>query len=113
MLIGLCIGATAKADRFLTPNTLCIVVLGLIAFCFGTIGGVLIAKLLCKLTGGKVNPLIGNAGVSAMPMAARVSQKVAQEYNPSNFLIMHAMGPIVSSTLGSAILAGILIKVFG
>jgi oxaloacetate decarboxylase beta subunit len=87
--------------------------LGLIAFCFGTVGGVLIAKLLCKLTGGKINPLIGNAGVSAMPMAARVSQKVAQEYNPSNFVLMHAMGPIVSSTLGSAILAGVLIGFFG
>jgi oxaloacetate decarboxylase beta subunit len=113
MLIGLSIGATATADRVLTPNTICIIILGLIAFCFGTVGGVLIAKLLCKLTGGKVNPLIGNAGVSAMPMAARVSQKVAQEYNPSNFVLMHAMGPIVSSTLGSAILAGILIGIFG
>jgi oxaloacetate decarboxylase beta subunit len=113
MLIGLSIGATATAERVLTPNTICIIILGLIAFCFGTVGGVLIAKLLCKLTGGKVNPLIGNAGVSAMPMAARVSQKVAQEYNPSNFVLMHAMGPIVSSTLGSAILAGILIGIFG
>jgi oxaloacetate decarboxylase beta subunit len=113
MLIGLSIGATATADRVLTPNTICIILLGLIAFGFGTVGGVLIAKLLCKLTGGKINPLIGNAGVSAMPMAARVSQKVAQEYNPSNFVLMHAMGPIVSSTLGSAILAGILIGIFG
>ncbi|MDR1400060.1 MAG: sodium ion-translocating decarboxylase subunit beta [Treponema sp.] len=113
MLIGLSIGATATADRVLTPNTICIILLGLIAFCFGTIGGILIAKLLCKLTGGKINPLIGNAGVSAMPMAARVSQKVAQEYNAGNFLLMHAMGPIVSSTLGSAILAGILISIFG
>jgi oxaloacetate decarboxylase beta subunit len=112
MLIGLSIGATATAERVLTPNTICIIILGLIAFCFGTVGGVLIAKLLCKLTGGKINPLIGNAGVSAMPMAARVSQKVAQEYNPSNFVLMHAMGPIVSSTLGSAILAGILIGIF-
>ena len=113
MLIGFSIGATAVADRVLTPNTIVIILLGLIAFAFGTVGGVLVAKLLCKLTHGKINPLIGNAGVSAMPMAARVSQKVAQEYNPSNFVIMHAMGPIVSSTLGSAILAGILIKIFG
>jgi len=113
MLIGFSIGATAVAERVLTPDTIVIIILGLIAFGFGTFGGVMIAKLMCKLTGGKINPLIGNAGVSAMPMAARVSQKVAQEYNPSNFVLMHAMGPIVSSTLGSAILAGILIKIYG
>jgi oxaloacetate decarboxylase beta subunit len=87
-----------------------IICLGLMAFAFGTVGGVLIAKLLCLLTGGKVNPLIGNSGVSAMPMAARVSQKVGQEYNQQNHLIMHAMGPIVSSTIGSAIVAGIFIS---
>ncbi|WP_310602403.1 sodium ion-translocating decarboxylase subunit beta [Anaerosporobacter sp.] len=113
LLIGLSIGATATADRILDAKTLLIIGLGLIAFCFGTVGGVLIAKLLYKVTGGKVNPLIGNSGVSAMPMAARVSQKVAQEYNPHNHVLMHAMGPIVSSTLGSAVLAGIFITFFG
>ena len=87
--------------------------LGLLAFAFGTVGGVLVAKLLCKLTRGEINPLIGNAGVSAMPMAARVSQKVAQEYNPSNVVIMQAMGPIVASTIGSAIVAGIFISILG
>ena len=113
MLIGLCIGSTATAANILQLKTIVIIMLGLLAFAFGTVGGVLVAKLLCKLTGGKINPLIGNAGVSAMPMAARVSQRVAQEYNPSNVIIMHAMGPIVSSTLGSAILAGIFISIFG
>lgn len=113
LLIGISIGATATADRVLNVETLVIIALGLIAFCFGTVGGVLIAKLLCKLTGGKVNPLIGNAGVSAMPMAARVSQKVGQECNPHNHLLMHAMGPIVASTLGSAILAGIFVALLG
>ncbi|WRS28563.1 sodium ion-translocating decarboxylase subunit beta [Oscillospiraceae bacterium MB08-C2-2] len=113
LLIGISIGATATADRMLNPKTLLVILLGLIAFCFGTAGGVLVAKLLCKVTGGKVNPLIGNAGVSAMPMAARVSQKIAQEYNPSNHLLMHAMGPIVSSTIGSALLAGIFIAFWG
>lgn len=111
MLIGVSIGASASAERVLSFQTILVIVLGLIAFCFGTIGGVLIAKLLCKLTGGKVNPLIGNAGVSAMPMAARVSQKMALEYNPNNHLLMHAMGPLVSSTIGSAILAGIFLAI--
>ena len=113
LLIGLSIGATATAERILNLKTIIIIVLGLIAFAFGTAGGVLIAKLLCKITGGKINPLIGNAGVSAMPMAARVSQKVAQEYNPSNVVLMHAMGPIVASTIGSALLAGVFISMFG
>lgn len=113
LLIGLSVGAMATAERMLNPQTLLIVVMGLIAFCFGTVGGVLIAKLLCKITGGKVNPLIGNAGVSAMPMAARVSQKVAQEYNPSNYVLMHAMGPIVASTIGSALIAGIFLAFLG
>ena len=113
MLIGLCIGSTATAENMLQLKTVVIILLGLIAFAFGTVGGVCVAKLLCFLTGGKVNPLIGNSGVSAMPMAARVSQKVAQEYNPSNYLIMHAMGPIVASTLGSAIVAGIFIAMHG
>lgn len=113
MLIGISIGATATAERILNLHTIMIIGLGLFAFAFGTIGGVLIAKLLCKITGGKVNPLIGNSGVSAMPMAARVSQKMGQEYNSQNHLLMHAMGPIVSSTIGSAIIAGIFITFFG
>jgi oxaloacetate decarboxylase beta subunit len=112
LLVAVSIGSSATADRFLTPKTLIIVFLGLVAFAFGTIGGILIAKLLCKLTGGKVNPLIGNSGVSAMPMAARISQKLGQQYNQQNHLLMHAMGPIVSSTIGSAIIAGIFIALF-
>lgn len=113
LLIGISIGATATADRILTPQTLLIIGLGLLAFAFGTVGGVLIAKLLCRLTGGKVNPLIGNSGVSAMPMAARVSQTLGQQYNHNNHLLMHAMGPIVASTIGSAIIAGLLITFLG
>jgi len=113
LLIGVSIGATTSADRILNFQTLLIISLGLLAFCIGTVGGVLVAKLLCKTTGGKVNPLIGNSGVSAMPMAARVSQKLGQEYNSQNHLLMHAMGPIVSSTIGSAIIAGIFMTLFG
>jgi len=113
ILIGLSIGTTATADRILNPKTIVVILLGLLAFAFGTVGGVLMAKLLCKLSGGKVNPLIGNSGVSAMPMAARVSQKVGQEYNPHNHLVMHAMGPIVASTIGSALVAGIFIALYG
>jgi oxaloacetate decarboxylase beta subunit len=113
ILIGLCIGATATAESILNIKTIVIILLGLLAFAFGTVGGVLAAKLLCKLSGGKVNPLIGNAGVSAMPMAARVSQRMGQEYNPHNHLIMHAMGPIIASTIGSALLAGLFIAMFG
>ena len=113
LLVGLSIGASATADRFLTPTTLIIIACGLLAFVFGTVGGILIAKLLCAITKGKVNPLIGNAGVSAMPMAARISQRLGQQYNPQNHLLMHAMGPIVSSTIGSAIIAGIFITLFG
>lgn len=113
LLIGITIGASATAERVLNIKTLIIIILGLFAFIIGTAGGILVAKLLCKLTGGKVNPLIGNAGVSAMPMAARISQKLGQEYNPTNHLLMHAMGPIVASTIGSAILAGIFITLFG
>ncbi|TCL54427.1 oxaloacetate decarboxylase beta subunit [Kineothrix alysoides] len=113
LLIGISVGATATAERILNPHTILIICLGLFAFAFGTIGGIIIAKILCKVTGGKVNPLIGNSGVSAMPMAARVSQKLGQEYNPHNYLLMHAMGPIVSSTIGSALIAGIFITLFG
>ncbi len=109
IFLGLTVGATAKAETFLTPATLGIVALGLIAFCFSTAGGLLLGKLMCKLTHGKVNPLIGSAGVSAVPMAARVSQVVGQEENPSNFLLMHAMGPNVAGVIGSAVAAGILI----
>ena len=113
LLVGLSIGSSATADRFLTPKTLIIVACGLLAFVFGTVGGILIAKFLCAVTGGKVNPLIGNSGVSAMPMAARISQRMGQKYNNQNHLLMHAMGPIVSSTIGSAIIAGIFIAIFG
>jgi len=112
LLIGLSIGATATAERMLNVQTILIIVLGLLAFCFGTAGGVLIAKLLNLVSGGKVNPLIGNSGVSAMPMAARVSQKLGQQYNPQNHLLMHAMGPIISSTILSAVVAGIFIALF-
>ena len=113
LLVAVSIGSSATAEHFLTPHTLIIIFLGLMAFSFGTIGGILIAKLLYKITGGKVNPLIGNSGVSAMPMAARISQRMGQEYNPHNHLLMHAMGPIVSSTIGSAIIAGIFISLYG
>jgi len=111
-LVALSIGSSATATRFLTPQTLIILASGLLAFAFGTVGGVLVAKLLCFLTNGKVNPLIGNSGVSAMPMAARISQRLGQQYNKENHLLMHAMGPIVSSTIGSAIIAGIFISYF-
>ena len=113
LAIGLSIGSAATAGLMLRLETILIIILGLLAFAFGTAGGVLIAKLLNYITGGKVNPLIGNAGVSAMPMAARVSQKLGQQYNPQNHLLMHAMGAIVASTLGSAIIAGIFITMFG
>ena len=112
LLVALSIGSSATAERFLTPKTLIIIACGLLAFVFGTVGGILIAKLLCLVTRGKVNPLIGNSGVSAMPMAARISQRMGQKYNPQNHLLMHAMGPLVSSTIGSAIIAGIFINMF-
>ncbi|MBO5364929.1 MAG: sodium ion-translocating decarboxylase subunit beta, partial [Clostridia bacterium] len=112
IFLGLTVGATAKAETFLTGETLGIVVLGLVAFCFSTAGGLLLGKLMCKLTGGKVNPLIGSAGVSAVPMAARVSQTVGQKENPSNFLLMHAMGPNVAGVIGSAVAAGVFLSMF-
>ena len=112
IFLGHTVGATAKAETFLTPATLGIVALGLIAFCFSTAGGLLLGKLMCKLTHGKVNPLIGSAGVSAVPMAARVSQVVGQEENPSNFLLMHAMGPNVAGVIGSAVAAGVFLAMF-
>lgn len=113
IFLGVSVGATATADRFLNKETIGIVVLGLAAFSLGTAGGVLFGKIMYWATGGKVNPLIGSAGVSAVPMAARVSQKVGQEANPSNFLLMHAMGPNVAGVIGSAVAAGILLSILG
>jgi oxaloacetate decarboxylase beta subunit len=113
ILLGLSVGATTSAQAFLNWNTIKIVILGLVAFAFGTAGGTLFGKLMYILTKGKVNPLIGSAGVSAVPMAARVSQKEGQRENPSNFLLMHAMGPNVSGVIGSAVAAGILLTLLG
>ena len=113
IFLGVTVGATAKGEVFLSPQTIGIVILGLLAFCFGTAGGVLFGKLMYFFTKGKVNPLIGSAGVSAVPMAARVSQKVGQEENPGNFLLMHAMGPNVAGVIGSAVAAGVLISILG
>ncbi len=113
LFLGISVGATMVGSRFLTLDTIKIVVLGLIAFSFSTIGGLLVGKLMYKLSGGKINPLIGSAGVSAVPMAARVSQREGQKANPSNFLLMHAMGPNVAGVIGSAIAAGFLISMFG
>ena len=111
--LGVTVGATANAGNFLRPTTLLIICLGLIAFSFGTAGGVLLGKVMYWISGGKVNPLIGAAGVSAVPMAARVAQKEGQKANPSNFLLMHAMGPNVAGVIGSAVAAGILLTLFG
>ena len=113
ILLGTSVGATTSAEAFLNKTTLIIVVLGLIAFAFGTAAGCLLGKLLCFITKGKINPLIGSAGVSAVPMAARVSQKVGAEYDPSNFLLMHAMGPNVAGVIGTAVVAGTFMAVFG
>lgn len=113
IFLGVTVGATAVADNFLSPKTLFIIALGLIAFCLGTACGVLLGKLMYLLSGGKINPLIGSAGVSAVPMAARVSQKVGAQTNPSNFLLMHAMGPNVAGVIGSAVAAGVLLSVLG
>ena len=113
IFLGVTVGATATGEVFLSVDTLKIILLGLIAFALGTAFGVLFGKLMYKLTGGKVNPLIGAAGVSAVPMAARVAQKVGQKDNPGNFLLMHAMGPNVAGVIGSAVAAGVLISVLG
>jgi carboxybiotin decarboxylase len=113
IFLGVTVGATAVADRFLKPQTLMIIGLGLFAFMFSTVGGLLIGKLMCLLSGGKINPLIGSAGVSAVPMAARVSQVEGQKANPTNFLLMHAMGPNVAGVIGSAVAAGVLLALFG
>ena len=111
IFLGVTVGATAVADNFLSPKTLFIIALGLIAFCLGTACGVLLGKLMYLLSGGKINPLIGSAGVSAVPMAARVSQIEGQKADPSNFLLMHAMGPNVAGVIGSAVAAGVLLSV--
>ena len=113
IFLGVTVGATATGTSFLQPQTLMIIGLGLLAFCMGTACGVLFGKLMYKFTGGKVNPLIGSAGVSAVPMAARVSQKVGQAENPSNYLLMHAMGPNVAGVIGSAVAAGVLLSILG
>ena len=110
IMLGLSVGATATASNFLSVQTLAIIGCGLAAFCVSTIGGLLTAKLMCAVTHGKINPLIGSAGVSAVPMAARVSQKVGQEEDPSNFLLMHAMGPNVAGVIGSAVAAGVFLS---
>ena len=112
IFLGFTVGCTTNAATFLNLQTVEIIVLGIVAFGVGTAGGVLLGKIMCVVTHGKVNPLIGSAGVSAVPMAARVSQKVGQEYNPSNYLLMHAMGPNVAGVIGSAVAAGILINMF-
>lgn len=113
ILLGTSVGATTSAEAFLQMSTLKIVALGLIAFMFGTAAGVIFGKIMCKVTGGKVNPLIGSAGVSAVPMAARVSQKVGAEYDPTNFLLMNAMGPNVAGVIGTAVAAGTFLAIFG
>lgn len=112
IFLGISVGATAKAEYFLTANTIKIIILGLVAFCIGTAGGVLFGKLMYVMSKGKVNPLIGSAGVSAVPMAARVSQRVGAQSNPTNFLLMHAMGPNVAGVIGSAVAAGVLLSIF-
>ena len=113
IVLGLSVGATTSAEAFLKVTTIKIVILGLVAFAFGTAAGVIFGKLMCKVTGGKVNPLIGSAGVSAVPMAARVSQKVGSESDPTNFLLMHAMGPNVAGVIGTAVAAGTFMAIFG
>ena len=113
ILLGTSVGATTSAEAFINWNTLKIVLLGLIAFVVGTSAGIIFGKLLCKITKGKINPLIGSAGVSAVPMAARVSQKVGAEEDPTNFLLMHAMGPNVAGVIGTAVAAGCFMAIFG
>lgn len=113
ILLGTSVGATTSAEAFLNATTIKIVILGLVAFSFGTATGVIFGKIMCKVTGGKVNPLIGSAGVSAVPMSARVSQKVGAEADPTNFLLMHAMGPNVAGVIGTAVAAGTFMAIFG
>ncbi|MBD5585238.1 MAG: sodium ion-translocating decarboxylase subunit beta [Clostridia bacterium] len=113
IFLGIAVGCKAKGELFLSPSTLAIIVIGLFAFILGTIGGLLVAKIMCHVTKGKINPLIGSAGVSAVPMAARISEDVGREYDPQNHLLMHAMGPNVAGVIGSAIAAGVLLACFG
>ncbi len=113
IFLGVSVGATANAENFLKIDTILIICLGLVAFCISTCGGLITGKIMCKLTGGKINPLIGSAGVSAVPMAARVAQDVGRKYDPSNFLLMHAMGPNVAGVIGSAVAAGVFLSFFG
>ena len=113
IFLGVCVGAKADGTTFLAWNTLWIIILGLVAFSFATAGGILFGKLMYKLTGGKVNPLIGSAGVSAVPMAARVSEVVGLKEDPENHLLMHAMGPNVAGVIGSAIMAGVFLAFYG
>ena len=112
IFLGVSVGATANAENFLDPKTLLIIMLGLVAFSISTIGGLLTGKIMCKVTGGKINPLIGSAGVSAVPMAARVAQDEGRKADPSNFLLMHAMGPNVAGVIGSAVAAGVFLSFF-
>ena len=112
IFLGTMVGSKAVGEIFLSLQTLGIIALGLAAFCMGTIGGLLVAKLMNKLSGGKINPLIGSAGVSAVPMAARISQDVGRETDPNNHLLMHAMGPNVAGVIGSAIAAGVLLALY-
>lgn len=113
ILLGTSVGATTSAESFLKWDTIKIVIIGFSAFCFGTAAGVIFGKIMCKLSGGKINPLIGSAGVSAVPMAARVAQKVGAEADPTNFLLMHAMGPNVAGVIGTAVVAGVFMAIFG
>ena len=113
ILLATSVGATTSAEAFLNLNTLKIVVLGLVAFMFGTFGGVILGDVMCALSKGKINPLIGSAGVSAVPMAARVSQKVGAQEDPTNFLLMHAMGPNVAGVIGTAVAAGVFMAIYG
>lgn len=113
IFLGIAVGCKAKGEMFLSPSTLAIIVIGLFAFVLGTLGGLLVAKIMCHVTKGKINPLIGSAGVSAVPMAARISEDVGREYDPQNHLLMHAMGPNVAGVIGSAIAAGVLLACFG
>ena len=112
IFLGVSVGATANAENFLKPQTIFIIILGLCAFCISTCGGLITGKIMCKLSGGKINPLIGSAGVSAVPMAARVAQDEGRKYDPSNFLLMHAMGPNVAGVIGSAVAAGVFLSFF-
>ena len=112
ILLGVSVGATANANNFLNPSTLLIIALGLTAFVVSTCGGLIVGKFLCLISGGKINPLIGSAGVSAVPMAARVAQDVGRKEDPTNFLLMHAMGPNVAGVIGSAVAAGVFLAFF-